>query len=248
MWHESASEHFVARHDDADANGAVAVLRLLEDTRARLGERFRSLPEEEIAVVLHGAPAQLHAAVPLLAVRSRLLAPAFRRYAVGRLSGSTIHVLAPRALDARATRVDGSRELLRLAPAALYAELVAEHANPRLRGVRGARWTWLRVGAADFFGGRIRHTRAVVARRLREGSPPSLPPSPRDAPLLAGTLLELLAREEGEEAAVRLVRDAGSDGGPTDALRRAFRGRPLHHTERTWLAHLTRDGGADRGR
>jgi hypothetical protein len=42
------------RHDDADARAAAYVLRLLEETRARLSERFPTLPDDPVAVVLHG--------------------------------------------------------------------------------------------------------------------------------------------------------------------------------------------------
>lgn len=239
-WEETASEHFVARHDGADADGAREVLELLEDTRARLGESFRALPEHEIAVVLHGTPAQLHAAQPLLALVVRATAPAGRRYVAGRAAGrDTIHVLAPKVLRARATTVEGSRDMLRLTPAALYARLVVGDANPGLRGLKGLRRQWLGVGAAEFFSGRTRYARPAIARRLREGPPPRFPPAARDAVLLGGTVVDLLAREEGVDAAVRLVREA-SDGDASGALSEAFGGRDLRHTEGTWRAHLAR--------
>src|SRR4051794_11426024 len=101
-WVESASEHFVARYDETETRGARAVLELLEDTRARLSERVQQLPEEEVAVVLHGSAAQLHAAQPMLPLLARATTPAARRYLVGRAAGDTIHVLSPRALEHRA--------------------------------------------------------------------------------------------------------------------------------------------------
>lgn len=242
-WEESASDHFVARHDGADAAGAREVLRLLEDTRALLSERFRVLPAEEIAVVLHPTQAQLDLAQPLLPLAVRLQPVAGRRYVVGRASGDTIHVLAPRALRERRTRVEGSEELLRLGPAALYARIVVGTANPRLRGWRNARWAWLSIGAAEYFSGRTRHAKAIVARRLREGEPPSFPPTARDAGLLAGTVVDLVAREQGVEAAVTFVRDAGSAGDVRAALTAAFDGRPLAQTEAAWRSHLGRWSG-----
>jgi hypothetical protein len=241
-WEETASDHFVARHESADADGAREVLELLEDTRARLGERVRALPPDEIAVVLHDSTAQLHAAQPLLPVLVRLTAPAARRYLVGRAGRDTIHVLSPGELRSRASGVAGSSDLLRLAPAALYARLVVGELNPRLRGVRAMRWAWLGDGAAEWLSGRVRFARPAIARRLREGPPPAFPPAPRDALLLGGTLVDLLAREEGPDAALRLVGDAGK-GTPRDALRQAFHGRALHHTEGTWRAHLARIAG-----
>ena len=245
-WEETASDHFVARHDGADAAGAREVLRLLEDTRALLGERFRRLPEREIAVVLHGTPAQLDLAQPLLPAIVRAQPPAARRYVAGRASGDTIHVLAPRVLAERATTVEGSAELLRLTPAALYARIVVGDANPKLRGWRAVRWAWLGIGAAEFLSGRTRHARAIVARRLREGAPPSFPPGARDALLLGGTVVDLLAREQGDAAAVTFIREAGAEGSAEDALRAAFDGRTLHHTQAAWRAHLARWAGEGR--
>jgi hypothetical protein len=241
-WEETVSDHFVARHGSADAAGAVEVLELLEDTRARLAERLRTLPGAEIAVVLHDSTAQLHAAQPLMPLLVRATAPAARRYLVGRAGRDTIHVLSPRALRSRASNVEGSSDLLRLAPAALYARLVVGEANPRLRGVRAVRWAWLSEGASEWLSGRVRFARPAIARRLREGPPPAFPPAPRDALLLGGTLVDLLAREEGPDAALRLVDEAGR-GSARDALRQAFHGRPLHHTEGTWRAHLARIAG-----
>jgi hypothetical protein len=242
-WEETASEHFVARHDGADAAGAREVLRLLEDTRALLGERFRPLPAEEIAVVLHPSQAQLDLAQPLLPLAVRAQPVAARRYIVGRTSGDTIHVLAPRALRDRRTRAEGSEDLLRLGPAALYARIVVATANPRLGGWRNVRWAWLGIGAAEYFSGRTRHARAIVARRLREGPPPSFPPAVRDAGLLGGTVVDFVAREQGGDAAVAFVREAGASGDAQDALRGAFEGRALHHTEAAWRAHLARWAG-----
>ena len=78
-----------------------------------------------------------------------------------------------------------------------------------------------------------------MARRLHEGPQPSFPPGVRDAQLLGGTLVDLLAREEGEMAAARLAVELHPDG-PRRALIDAFGGRPLQHTERTWRAHLAK--------
>ena len=61
----------------------------------------------------------------------------------------------------------------------------------------------------------------------------------RDAPLLGGTVFDLLAREEGDAACVKLARSPLSEG-PEAALEAAFHGRALRHTEDAWRAHLER--------
>ena len=243
MWLETDSEHFTARHDERDADGAAAVLALLEATRERLTGRLHDVPDG-VSVVLHGTTAQLHAAQPLLPLAVRATAPASRRYLVGWPGRDAVHVLAPSVLEERASAVPGSREMLRLAPAALYAQLAVRASNPRLRRGRRLRWAWLVLGAAQFLSGQTAHVRPAVKRRLHEGSPPSFPPALRDAHLLGGTVLDLLAREEGEEAVAGLVAVAG-DAPPRETLVRAFHGREARHTEAAWRAHLERMAGLD---
>jgi hypothetical protein len=71
---------------------------------------------------------------------------------------------------------------------------------------------------------------------MREGGRPRFPPGPRDALLLGGTVLDLVAREHGERAVIELVRTL-DPGGPEAALRRAFGGE-LVHIEGVWRSHL----------
>ena len=104
-------------------------------------------------------------------------------------------------------------------------------------------WAWLQAGAAQWFSGQTAYARPAIARRLREGPEPDFPPGVRDAHLLGGTVFDLLAREEGEGACVHLACDL-PPGGADEALRRAFHGRPLRHTESTWRAHLARTAQA----
>lgn len=248
-WVETASPHLVARHDERDGPDVPALLALLEETRARLEPHFPAVPEE-VAVVLHATAAQLDAAQPLGAALRALTAPAARRYVVGWAGDSTIHVLAPQALADRASALPESRQLLLLAPAALLAQLAVAATNPALRAAvrptrprAAARWAWLLLGAGAFFSGQAAHARPALARRLREGRPPSFPPGPADAGLLGATVLDLLAREEGVEAAVALAAGPLARD-PATALRAAFRGRALEHTEGTWRAHLARLAGA----
>ena len=121
-------------------------------------------------------------------------------------------MLAPRALRARASAVPGSREMLERAPDVLYARLVVGLNNRRLpppatppRLLQRLRWAWLVEGAARYFAGQVEHARPAIARRLREGERPAFPPKLRDAALLGPTLIDLLAREQGPEAAMRLA-------------------------------------------
>jgi hypothetical protein len=221
------------------------VLRQLEASRERLQKLFGE-DLGTLDVVLHGSRAQLHAAQPWLAIQRRLTAPAGRRYLVGWAGEGALHVLAPRLLAQRASNVEGSLEMLMLAPSALLARRLVAAVNPELPPPFGPRafrrylrWAWLVEGAGQFFSGQTRHVRPAITRRLREGGTPSFPPGRRDAPLLGGTVFDLLSREEGERACVALVRSELS-AGPAQALEKGFHGRALRHTESAWRAHLER--------
>ena len=244
-WLETPSETFVARHEQRDAADAVRVLSQLESARIRL-ERLFSTKVGDLGVVLHSTAAQLDAAEPWLPIQRRLTAPAGRRYLVGWAAETEIHVLSPRLLAQRASNVEGSLELLMLSPVALFVRRVVAENNPGLPPpfgprsfVRYLRWAWLVEGAAQYFSGQTRHARPAIARRLREGRPPSFPPSRGDAQLLGGSIFDLLAREEGERTAVALA-CTHLAAGPERALVHAFHDRPLRHTEVTWRQHLER--------
>ena len=239
MWLETASDTFTARHDERDAQDAELVLATLEADRPRI-QRALGAAVGQIDVVLHGTEAQLDAAAPLLPLLRRLSAPAARRYVVGWAGEHELHVLAPRALARRASNVEGSLEMLMLAPSALFARRVVAEVNPAVQArlgprmlARYSRRAWLIEGAAQYFSGQIEHVRPAIARRLREGAPPEFPPGRGDAILLGGSVFDLLAREEGEAAAVGLAREEHD-------LKDAFHGRPVRHTEGTWRAHLQR--------
>ena len=244
-WVESVSPSFRARHESEDAEDAERVLDQLEHTRDALGRHFPQTVGD-IAVVMHGSEVALALAQPYLPLARLLTAPAARRYLVGWFGAKEVHVLAPRLLVRRASSVPGSRELLALAPAALYAQLVVGANNSDLPPPfspasfsRYVRWAWLAQGAAQYFSGQTAHVRPAVARRLREGAAPGFPPGVRDAALLGGTVLDLLVREEGEAAAARLTSRLHPEG-PEAALVEAFHGRSLAHTEGTWRTHLAR--------
>src|SRR5206468_2303660 len=139
-------------------------------------------------------------------------APAGRRYLAGWIGAGEIHVLSPKLLARRASKVPGSREMVMLVPAALYARLAVAAANKRwappftpASTLRYLRWAWLVEGAAQWLSGRAAHAGPAIRRRLHEGAKPDFPPKLRDAALLGGSVIDLLAREVGADAVARLV-------------------------------------------
>ena len=244
-WVETRSPPFVARHDSAAAGEARRILETLEAARERVAVVLAG-ELDEVTVVVHERELLLDLAHPVLPVLRRLTAPAARRYLAGWAAAGELHVLAPRLLEGRASSVPGSREMLALTPAALYARLVLGATNRRLpppftpgTTIRFARWAWLVEGAAQWLSGQTAHARPAISRRLHEGSEPSFPPSLRDATLLGGSVLDLLAREEGPEAVTRLLEHLHPRG-PQAALAAAFGGRPLARTADAWRASLRR--------
>jgi hypothetical protein len=244
-WVESASPSFRARHDSTHADDVDRVLHSLEQTREYLAAYFPRTVEG-LSVVFHPSVASLAIARPLLPLRWIAASPAGRRYVAGCAGPHELHVLLPDALEARASSVPGSREMLARAVPALYARRVIVENNrdlPRRLSPRRvpveARWAWLLEGAARWFGGQTAHARPAVARRLREGRRPAFPPGLRDAPLLGGTVIDLLVRERGEPAAAELACRLHPRG-PCGALRDAFGGRAPTRTEQAWREHLGR--------
>lgn len=245
-WVETSSPNFTARYDEGDGADVRGVLDLLERTRERVGALFPMLPGE-VSVVLHASRLELDLAQPFLPIVRHATTPTARRYLAGWAGRGALHVLAPRLLTARAANVEGSRELLLLTPAALYVQLVVAACNRDLpppwtprNTVRAARWAWLYAGSAQWFSGQTAVARATIARRLREDERPRFPPGLKDAALLGGTVVDLVARERGAAAAVELACSPPPPGGTREALLSAFDGRSIAHTEGTWRAHLAR--------
>jgi hypothetical protein len=248
-WVESVSPSFRARHDLANADDADRVLRSLERCREHLSDLFPSTVAD-LTVVLHRDTLSLSLSNPTLPLRWLSTAPAARRYVAGWAGGQELHVLAPAALDARASNVLGSREMLALTAPALYARRVVVENNrdlpraftpPRL--AVELQWAWLLDGASTWFSGQTEHARPAIARRLHEGRRPRFPPGLRDATLLGGTVIDLLAAEEGPRAAAQFVTRLHPQGARA-ALSKAFRGRPFVHTEGAWRSHLARMASA----
>lgn len=244
-WVETRSATFTARHDSRSSDGAEEVLGALERFRAEMARRFPEAPGR-VAVVLHSHPLQLAVAQPWLPLAQLATAPAGRRYFGGWFASGEVHVLAPDALRRRASGVPGSGEALRLAPLHEYAHLVLGRNNPDLpppfnvRSFRGyLRWAWLCEGAATYFSSQDRHLRAAIARRLREGPPPQLPPAARDATLLGGAVFSLLEEIADAERCVALARLPLGDKSSDSVLQAAF-GRPVTDLVPAWRDHLLR--------
>jgi hypothetical protein len=250
-WVETELGGFVARHNEADARDARRVLQSLELTELRLAELFpRRI--SQVTVILHSGVPSLTMTNPSLPLVWLMTAPAARRYVAGWAAADQLHVLSPAVLRRRASNVEGSREMLGLSAAALYARRVVMENNQELRGVMGAirlrrelRWAWLLEGAARWFSGQTEHARPAIARRLHEGGGVGsvrFPPGLRDATLLGGTVIDLLVREEGEAAAARFASRLDTHG-PRAAIGAAFGDRPLSRTEDAWRSHLRRLAG-----
>ena len=222
--------------------GRQRVLESLDRVRAHLAYLFPRAPDD-ITVVLHRSVLSLTMTNPALPLTWLVTAPAARRYVAGWASPRELHVLAPALLRPRASNVPGSREMLALSAAALYARRLILDNNRDLRGVmpmirvrRELRWAWLLDGSARWFSGQTDHARPAIARRLREGGRPSFPPGLRDAALLGGTVIDLLGREQGEREAAQFACRLHPRG-PRAAITEAFGGRSVGaHRERLALA------------
>lgn len=246
-WTESTSASFACRHSSERTADAARVLRLLERTRERLSEHFPRV-EDELTVVLHDSPHALVLSNPLLPAVWALSSRRARRYVTGWAGRHELHVLSPRALRERASGTSGSFEMLALAPASLYAKRVVVGSNRELQSARlparswaELRWAWLVEGASRWLSGESAHSRAVVGQYMRSGRRPRFPPGPHDAPLLAPSLIELLAERHGQGGVARLAGRLHT-GGSQAALLHAFPGEGLSSIESEWRSRLRRLG------
>jgi hypothetical protein len=240
-WTETESLSFTARHESEDAACAQRTLDALEDLRLRLEERFDE-PPEAITVVVHPTPGWLAAAHPFLPAARWAAAPAGRRYLAGWAMASELHILNDEYTDRRAAGED-SLAALRGTAERLYVQIVVGANNDRLpppwgprRFMRYLRWAWLVEGAAQYFSGQVPLFRPAVGTRIRQGGPPSFPPSARDAMILGGTIFDLLERERGRDACQLLVSRLRRDGAQGN-LELAF-GARFREIERAWRDYL----------
>ncbi len=233
---------FSARHDTRHADAAAEVLQRLEDFRVEMEGVFGRTPWD-VAVVIHPSPLELALAHPWLPLARMFAAPASRRYFAGWFARGEIHVLAPEALEVRASNVPGSHEALARSPQHEYAHLVLAEHNPSLPPPftiktfrKYLELAWVCEGAATYLAGQTLHLRPAIARRLREGKPPTFPPAAADAQLLGGTVFSLLARAAGREACVELAK-VEHRWQARNAIELAF-ARDMDEVEHEWRAYL----------
>ena len=241
-WVETRSASFSARHDARDADAAVGLLDRMELFRSQLDRRFFRTPGD-VSIVMHPSVLDLSLAQPWLPLARLATAPAARRYLAGWFSSNEIHVLSPHALEKRASPLLESLEALRLAPMHEYAHLVVGANNPQLPPpfnprsfARYLHWAWLCEGAATHFSGQAPLLRPAIVRRMREGRPPSFPPTARDAQLLGGTIFGLVEAAYGPAATVELVSRLDA-GGAAAAIERVFARSP-REVEPDWREYL----------
>jgi len=240
-WIETESLSFTARHESDDTEDAQRTLDALEDLRLRLEDRFDEAPGE-ITVVVHPSPGWLAAAHPFLPLARLAAAPAGQRYLAGWAMATELHVLNDDYLERRSAGQD-SLVALRGTAERLYAQIVVAANNQRLPPPWGPmgfwrylRWAWLVEGAAQYYAGHVPLFRAAVNTRMRQGKPPSFPPSARDAIILGGTVFELLERERGRDAC-RLLASRLHRKGARGALELAFDDE-LGEIELEWRRYL----------
>jgi hypothetical protein len=247
-WVESHSPSFQCRHSADCTEDVARWLASLEVLRDGLTASFPRAVEAvgDLSFVMHDGPRSLAASSPMLAALWRATEPASRPYLTGWVGTHEIHLLSPPALSARAAGNPTMGAVLAYAGATLYARRVIVEANHDLHRSLGPartavsmRWAWLLEGASRWFSGESAAARPAVIARLRGGRQPEFPPGLRDAPLLAGTLIELLVQQEGNRAAVELTTRL-HPGGARGALVKAFGGRSLLHTEGAWRSYLSR--------
>ena len=240
-WVETESLSFTARHESDDDACAQRTLDRLEDTRLRLEDRLDDAPGG-ITVIVHPNPGWLAAAHPFLPIARLGAAPAGRRYLAGWAMASELHILNDEHTERRSAGED-SLAALRGTADRLYTQIVIAANNDRLpppwgprRFSRYVRWAWLIEGGAQYFAGQTALFRAAVNTRMRQGRPPSFPPTARDAIILGGTIFDLLDREHGPDSCAVLVSRLRREGAQR-AIELAFDAR-FSAVESEWRRYL----------
>jgi hypothetical protein len=248
-WVETTSLSFTARHESTQAEDAIAVLEDLEEHRTRLEQLFPRLPGN-LTIILHDSTLQLWLAHPVLLMSRILARRSARRYVAAWYRADEVHSLSRPMLRALSAGPDSERAML-LSPRRGFTALVVGINNPQLpppsrpAAIRRTlfRHAWLSQGASQYFSDQVPLLRAAIAMRLRQGRVP-FPPGARDAPLLAGSVFDLLAGERGERACVRLATHPYRN--TRDALEDSFN-RSVSDTAHAWRAHLAQLSTPDPG-
>lgn len=206
-WTESSSSRFRVRFDDESRVEVEEVVHYLETLAAKLEAHGLVLPEHP-TIVVHPTAFSLSLAQPAFLAAQSFTESNGRRYLASWTAGSTVHLIAPSRL-ARGTETHISmRDALERAPAVGLAHLALGHVNPALslhRVVRKRAWFWLAWGAGQALVGQVPMLASTIAARRRERRALQLPPPPRDAVALGGSIVELVRRERGLTALVKML-------------------------------------------
>jgi hypothetical protein len=230
-WTESSSNLFRVRFDDDSRTEVEELIHVLETVAARLEAHGLLLPDHP-TIVVHPTAFSLGMAQPAFLAAQSLTENNGRRYLASWASGSTLHLIAPTRLMRRTGGHISARDALERQPACGLAHLALGHANPGLilqRTLRRRAWFWLAWGAGQALVGQVPMLASTIAVRRRERRHLQLPPPARDAVALGGSLVELVLRDRGLTALVRLLRDP-LPASPEDWIHKALPG--LGSTER----------------
>ncbi len=230
-WTESSSSRFRVRFDDEARTEVEEVVHVLETVSARLEAHGLVLPDHP-TIVVHPTAFSLGMAQPAFLVAQSFTESNGRRYLASWTAGSTLHLIAPHRLTRGTEGHISMRDALERAPACGLAHLALGHVNPALslhRVVRKRAWFWLAWGAGQTLVGQVPMLASTIAARRRERRALTIPPPARDAVALGGSLVELVRRERGLTALVKLLREP-LPSRPQDWLHHALPG--LGSTER----------------
>lgn len=208
-WTESNSNLFRVRFDSDARIEVEEMVHSLEAMAMRLDAHGLGLPDHP-TIVVHPTAFSLALAQPAFMAAQSVTESHGRRYVASWTTGSTLHLIAPGRHTRGEQRVIGMRDALERAPACGLAHLALAHANPGLsltRGIRKRDWLWLAWGAGQTLGAQVPLLASSIAVRRRMRRALSIPPPPRDAVVLGGSIVELVLRTRGLTALVGLLKE-----------------------------------------
>ncbi len=206
-WTESNSTRFRVRFDDESRTEVEEVVHYLETLAARLEAHGLELPDHP-AIVVHPTAFSLGLAQPAFLAAQSFTESNGRKYLASWTAGSTLHLIAPGRLMRGTEGHITARDALERAPAVGLAHLALGNVNPQLslhRAVRKRAWFWLAWGAGQTLAGQVPALASTIAARRRERRALQLPPPARDAVALGGSVVELVRRDRGLTALVKLL-------------------------------------------